>query len=94
MKEAAATTMLDMQDFCSPLVTQKRYYFNCTGPKGLCFIKMAIGMHREDKLIDTSKIPFQEPKEGIPIMVPSSHYCTCEPILPDWIDLIPNFTES
>ena len=84
--------MLDLSDFCSPLVTQKKYYFNCTGPKSLCFIKLSIGMHREDKPVDVSRIPMKEYKDGVPIVVPATHYYTCEPLLPEWIDLIPEFS--
>ncbi len=84
--------MIDLSDFCSPLVTQKKYYFNCTGAHAICFIKLAVGMQCEDKPVDTSRIPMKEPKDGLPIYVPAGHYFTCDPLLPEWVDLIPAFS--
>lgn len=85
--------MLDISDFCSPLVTHKRYYFNCTGTKAMCFIKLSIGLTRGSKAVDVSRLQMREAKEGTRIYIPSGQYYSCEPLPPDWLDLIPNIKE-
>lgn len=85
--------MIDLSDFCSPLVTQKRFYFNCTGSKAICFVKFSIGMARSSKPVDASRLQMKEAKEGTHIYIPSGQYYACEPLPGDWLDLIPNIKE-
>jgi len=86
--------MLDLSDFCSPLVTQKRYYFNCTGAKAVCYIKLAIGLVRSEKQLDVSKIEIKQANEDYPIYVPMQTYYACEPLPDEWLSLVPNIRES
>ncbi len=82
--------MLDLSDFCSPLVTQKQFWFNCTGKKAMCFIKCAVGLVRTVSPVEVSRIPMKELMEDSGLYVPSTTYYTCDPLPQEWLDMIPN----
>ena len=86
--------MLDLSDLCSPLMTQKRFYFNCTGTKAMCYIKVAIGLIKSEKVIDASRVDIKQLKEGYPIYIPAHTYYVCEPLPTEWLDLVPNIREN
>jgi len=92
-KESSASSMLDLSDFCSPLVTQKRFYFNCTGAKAMCFIKFSIGMTRSQFPVDVSRLQMKELREGTHIYTPIGTYYSCEPLPGEWVDMMPNIKE-
>ena len=93
-KNPSASTILTLRDFCSPLVTYKHYYFNCIGTKAKCFIRLAIGYLKSEKVINASKMELKEIKEGYPIYVTSKSYYTCEPLPNEWLDLMPDINED
>ncbi len=93
-KTPRAVTMLDLSDFCSPLVSQRRFYYNCTGINAMCYIKLAIGLVRSDRQVDVSKIEIKQVKEGSPIYVPANNYYACEPLPTEWLDMIPDIRNS
>lgn len=86
--------MLTLRDFCSPLVTYRRFYFNCTGAKAMCYIKLALGFLKSDSAIDASKVALQQLKQPLPVYVPSKTYYTCEPLPSEWLQLLPGAAGS
>ena len=82
--------MLDLSDFCSPLVAQKQFWFNCTGKKAMCFIRCSFGLVRSPAPVEVSRIPMKELVENSGLYVPSTTYYTCEPLPQEWLEMIPN----
>ena len=86
--------MLDLSDFCSSLINYRQFYFNCTGTKAMCYIKLGIGFLESEKAINATRIHLNQLKEEYPIYVSSNIYYTCEPLPKEWLELIPDMKKT
>ncbi len=89
-KTPRATTLLDLSDFCSPLVTQRHFYYNCAGPGALCFVRLAVGLVQSDQPVDVTRVEIKPVAEGSPIYLPAKNYYACEPLPNEWLDIVPD----
>jgi len=83
-----ATSILDLQELISPVVTQKTYYEVMPGKLFKSFIRAMVGLEKDQEdSIDVHNLPLKYHKG---LYLAPKNYTSCQPLPQEWLQHIPN----